>query len=85
VTPFARAGGHDTDAIAHAIDAYNIEASRQCLDAGVAFVDITTCSRGVGAAPGMLADDGLHPGPAQHAAWAGLALPALRRALAGAS
>lgn len=83
VTPFARAGGHDPAAIARALDAYNIEASRQCLDAGVAFVDLTTCSRSLGDGPGMLANDGLHPGPAQHAAWAALALPALRRALAG--
>ncbi len=85
VTPFARAGGHDPAAIAAALDSYNIEAALQCRASGVALVDITTCSRRVGDAPGMLADDGLHPGPAQHAAWADIVLPALHHALLGSA
>src|SRR5690606_36633278 len=81
VTPFAAASGRDLAAIARELDAYNDAARRACEARGVAFVDITPASRALGAEPGMLAEDGLHPSAAMYAEWARLALPAARRLL----
>lgn len=90
-TPFGAASGRDLDAVSRELDAYNAEIARQCAARGVAFIDITPHSREAYthdtsgdarvAAPGLLADDGLHPGPAMYAHWADRALPAARRAL----
>jgi lysophospholipase L1-like esterase len=63
------------------LDAYNAAAHEVCTARGVAFVDITPVSRGLGAEPAMLADDGLHPSAAMHAQWMQLALPVARRLL----
>lgn len=85
-TPFGAASERDLDTVSRELDAYNAEIARQCAARGVAFIDITDHSRkayrnGHIAAPGLLADDGLHPGPAMYAHWADRALPAARRAL----
>lgn len=71
-TPFGLASGRDTAAIASALDGYNAAARAACDARGVAFVDITPASRAPGA---DVADDGLHPGAGQYAAWTALALP----------
>lgn len=83
VTPFAAASGRDTAAIARELDAYNAAAAKICADRGVVFIDIAPVSRARGTEPAMLADDGLHPSAAMYAEWARLALPAVRRMLAG--
>ena len=81
VTRFGHASGRDLAAIADELDAYNSAAHDICAMRGVAFVDITPVSRGLGAEPSMLADDGLHPSAAMHAQWMQLALPVARRLL----
>ena len=81
VTHFGRDSGRDLAAIARELDAYNAAARDICTARGVAFVDITPVSRDRGAAPGMLADDGLHPSVAMYSRWTQLALPVARRLL----
>ena len=71
-TPFGQASGRDTARIASELDGYNAAARATCEARGVAFVDITPASRAPGA---DVAEDGLHPGAAQYAAWTALALP----------
>lgn len=75
VTPFATANAADPQAVATQIDSYNASARGIAQERGVPFVDITGLSRRHVGAPGMLAADGLHPGPAMHALWAEHALP----------
>lgn len=84
VTPFAFAQGRDAGLVAHEIDAYNAIAAGICAARGVAFVDITPCSRERGAETAMLADDGLHPSAAMYAAWTACALPVARALLEAA-
>ena len=84
VTPFGAHSGRDTAAIARELDAYNAAAAAICAARGVAFVDIAPVSRARGGEPEMLADDGLHPSAALHAAWAQLALPVARAVLSRA-
>jgi lysophospholipase L1-like esterase len=81
VTRFGHDSGRDLAAVACELDAYNAAAHDVCTVRGVAFVDITPVSRGLGAEPAMLADDGLHPSAAMHAQWMQLALPVARRLL----
>jgi len=75
VTPFAAAQPRAPTQIAHEIDAYNASARAIAQRHGVPFVDITDLSRERPNDPGMLAADGLHPGPTMHARWAERALP----------
>jgi lysophospholipase L1-like esterase len=82
VTRYGHESGRDLAAIARELDAFNAAAHDICTARGVAFVDITPVSRDRGAAPDMLADDGLHPSAAMHAQWTRLALPVARRLLA---
>ncbi|MEQ1513884.1 MAG: SGNH/GDSL hydrolase family protein [Lysobacteraceae bacterium] len=82
VTPFAAQSGRDVSAIARELDAYNAAAAKLCARRGVVFVDIAPVSRGRGAEPAMLADDGLHPSAAMYAEWARMAQPIVRRLLA---
>ena len=84
VTPFARNEGRDLQQVADELDAYNAAAREVCSAHGVAFVDITGISRDGGDAPGMLADDGLHPSAAMYARWAEAALPVAKDLLATA-
>lgn len=72
VTTFARDSGRDLATIAGQIDAYNAMTARLCASAGVAWIDVTACSR---AHPYELAADGLHPGAAQYLRWAEILLP----------
>ena len=81
VTRFGHDSGRDQGAIARELDAFNAAAHDICTARGVAFVDITPVSRDRGAAPGMLADDGLHPSVAMYSRWTQLALPVARRLL----
>ena len=81
-TRFGRDSGRDLAVVADELDAYNDAARGICATRGVAFVDITPVSRDGGAAPEMLADDGLHPSAAMYARWTQLALPVARRLLA---
>ncbi|UNK42154.1 GDSL-type esterase/lipase family protein [Luteimonas sp. S4-F44] len=84
VTPFGAQSGRDVGEIARTLDAYNAAAAALCARRGVAFVDIAPVSRAHGGEPAMLADDGLHPSAALHAAWARLALPVVRGLLSRA-
>ena len=84
VTPFGAHSGRDTAAIARELDAYNAAAASICAARSVAFVDIAPVSRARGGDAEMLADDGLHPSAALHAAWAQLALPVARAVLSRA-
>jgi lysophospholipase L1-like esterase len=81
VTRYGHASGRDLAAIARELDAFNAAAHDICTARGVAFVDITPVSRDRGAAPEMLADDGLHPSAAMYSRWTQLALPVARRLL----
>ena len=81
VTRFGHDSGRDQAAIARELDAFNAAAHDICTARGVAFVDIAPVSRGLGAQPAMLADDGLHPAAAMYALWTQLALPVARRLL----
>jgi lysophospholipase L1-like esterase len=79
VTPFARDDKRDAATIAVEIDAFNDAARKVCEGEGVAFVDITPCSREHGAV--MLAADGLHPSGDMYALWSQQALPVARSLL----
>jgi acyl-CoA thioesterase I len=67
VTPAAAQFG-DPAVIASRIAAFNTVARAEAEARGAHWVDVTELSRRGGA--GWLADDGLHPGDAQYAAWA---------------
>ena len=71
-------GGHDAEAIATQIDAFNAAAQQACDVRGIAFVDITPVSRARGAEQPMLAEDGLHPSASLYNEWMRLALPVVR-------
>ena len=81
VTPFGQGSGRDTAQVARELDAYNLAAATECAVQGVAFVDITPASRGPGARPDRIADDGLHPSAQAYADWTALALPAAQHLL----
>jgi len=81
VTPFGQRSARDPAEIARQLDAYNAAARSVCAELGVAFVDITPVSRELGAQPGMVAEDGLHPSAAMYTEWTRLAHPAARTLL----
>ncbi len=81
VTPFAE--GRDRAAIAREIDRLNAHERVSVLAARARWCDITPLTRRHAGDPAFLAADGLHPGPAAYAEWAGAALPEARAALAG--
>jgi len=73
VTPFARDDKRDAATIAAEIDEFNAAARSVCEAEGVAFVDITPCSREHGAT--LLAADGLHPSAQMYTLWTQQVLP----------
>jgi lysophospholipase L1-like esterase len=77
VTPFAE--GRDRTQIATDIDRYNGINREETVRAGARYVDITAVSRR--GDPTLVADDGLHPSPAQYTEWVRLILPEARVAL----
>lgn len=78
-TPYAE--GRDRDAIATAIDAFNVVNRGETASAGARYVDVTPASRDAGADRTLLAPDGLHLSESMYARWADLALPSAVRAL----
>ena len=78
VMPFAE--GRDRAKVAAEIDQFNAIARDEATRAGARWVDITPTSRAMH--PGWAAADGLHPSGVQYAAWAALALPMAKAALA---
>ena len=78
--PFAE--GRDRQRIGAEIDAFNAAGREEARDAGAGYAEITAISRSAGPQPGMAADDGLHPSPAQHALWAEAIAPMAKAALA---
>lgn len=82
VTRFAKVEERDGARIGAELDALNAAAGRMVETAGGTWADITPISRRCGDAPGMLADDGLHPSGAQYALWAGRIAPLARALLA---
>jgi lysophospholipase L1-like esterase len=79
VTPFARDDKRDAATIGAEIDAFNAAAKKVCEQEGVAYVDITPCSREHGAS--MLASDGLHPSADMYTLWTQQVLPVARSLL----
>jgi len=78
VTPF---GSNNSELIAQEIDMYNEYIKGRCLDQSVAFIDITSISRQLGASQGALASDNLHPSGSQYAMWVEMALPRVKALL----
>jgi len=75
VTRFASEHGHDSAAVAGALDSYNAVAREETLRVGAHWADVTTLSRACGNEEGMLATDGLHPSAAQYTLWTQRLLP----------
>ena len=82
-TRFGAESGRDLAQVSRELDAYNDAACEVGEALGVPCVDITAVSRACGGAPGMLADDGLHPSAAMHALWAQAAFPVASQLLTG--
>ena len=69
VVPAARQFG-DPEEIRHLTDTFNDIAREEATERGFGWIDITAASlSGLGSA-GWIAEDGLHPGDRQYAAWA---------------
>lgn len=81
VTAFAAEQVHDGTRIAAELDVYNAIARDETARSGAHWLDITGISRACGAAPGMLAGDGLHPSATQYMLWTQRLLPLARGAL----
>ncbi len=78
-TPFAASDPRGRALIGAQIDAFNAAAREITQTRGAHFIDITAISRSSPAdETGWLADDGLHPGSAQYAAWAAAIAAAVR-------
>ena len=80
-TPFA--AGRDAKGIAAEIDAFNAANRRIALGRGAVYVDITEATRELGAGPGSVVGDGLHPSAQVYEVWARRALPAALAVLRG--
>jgi len=72
VTPF---GKSNREKIAMELDAYNVYMAQRCQVLNIPFIDITEISRSLGASPGALASDNLHPSAGQYAKWVEKILP----------
>lgn len=81
-TPFAARERRDAAAMARSINGFNAVAREEAARAGARWVDVTAISRDPDSR-GELADDGLHPSPAQYARWVEAILPIARAALRG--
>ena len=57
------------------IDMYNTFIEQQCIENGIAYIDITSISRNLAATKGALSSDGLHPSAFQYAKWVELICP----------
>jgi lysophospholipase L1-like esterase len=73
--------GRDRAAISAAVDRFNATARQAADRIGAAWVDVTEVSRRTGDAPGMLADDGLHPSAEQYRCWLESIRPAVEEIL----
>lgn len=78
VTPFG-AGNRET--IAQELDKYNTYIKQRCTEAQIAFVDVTTISRNLGASNNALAPDNLHPSGYQYNLWVEKMLPVVEEIL----
>ena len=72
VTPF---GSSNSEIIGQQLDMYNAYMAEQCAALDIPFINITEISRELGASPGALAPDNLHPSGAQYSEWVGAILP----------
>lgn len=72
VTPF---GSSNSEIIGQQLDMYNAYMAEQCEAQDIPFINITEISRELGASPGALAPDNLHPSGAQYSEWVGAILP----------
>jgi lysophospholipase L1-like esterase len=81
VTRFGAESGRDVAQIARELDAFNVISRDIARRRGAQWADVAPASRRAGAAPAMLAQDGLHPSAAQYTQWLGAILPAARAAL----
>ncbi len=78
VTPF---GLNNSEMIANELDNYNAHIKQRCTDIEVAFVDVTTISRNLGASDNALAADNLHPSGYQYNLWVEKMLPIVEEIL----
>lgn len=72
VTPF---GSSNSEVIGQQIDMYNAYIADRCEAQNIPFINITEISRTLGASPGALAPDNLHPSGTQYSAWLEEILP----------
>ena len=75
VTPFAF--NRNKTQIAQEINLFNSIIQNACLEAGVAYFDITPISRQALVQPELVASDGLHPSSTMYALWVAEVLPFL--------
>jgi lysophospholipase L1-like esterase len=61
--------------IGQQIDMYNAYIADRCEAQNIPFINITEISRTLGASPGALAPDNLHPSGTQYSAWLEEILP----------
>ncbi|MBQ0735278.1 SGNH/GDSL hydrolase family protein [Aquimarina celericrescens] len=78
VTPF---GINNSEIIAKELDNYNEYIKQQCTANKIAFVDVTTISRNLGASENALADDRLHPSGYQYNLWVEKMIPIIEEIL----
>jgi lysophospholipase L1-like esterase len=75
VTPFAF--NRNKTQIAQEINLFNSIIQNACIEAGVAYFDITPISRQAAVQPELVASDGLHPSSTMYALWVAEVLPFL--------
>jgi acyl-CoA thioesterase I len=83
VTPQGASYG-DPEAQSVAIERANVRLSEECEARGIAFIgEIFELSRGAADDQSLVSDDGLHPSGVQYSQWVDVALPVVRRLIAG--
>jgi len=78
VTPF---GSGNSKNIAKELDFYNDHISNKCAILQIPFINVTEISRTLGASPGALAPDNLHPSETQYEEWTNEILPVVLQLL----
>lgn len=77
VTPFAKNGGYDAQAVGTQIDQFNAINKQETEKLGVTYINITPSSRRASYEAGLIANDGLHPSGNMYSIWVSQLLPAI--------